>query len=206
MGDDVEQLGRARRASSPYASQSRRSRSPRRSAGEAPAPRPGRRVGAAPRSSPPRRRRRGAAPARRGPSRSSATGEPSRKMTFGGKRSLWQIDLAAVGVTPGGGSSGQLVPVGRRLESGLGVVHPPQQRAELRAATSSSAGTGASAGSPSTNERTSRPRSSKPRTRGAPSKPTCLEMAEERVDVARCAARRAGARCRRRARRRSRRR
>ena len=84
---------------------------------------------AAPRSSPPRRCRRGAAPARRSPSRRARRGGRrgrSRSAERGrcGRRPRRPRDGARRTEWP-------LVPVGRRLEAGLGVVHPPQQRAEL---------------------------------------------------------------------------
>ena len=176
-----------------------------RQAGEAPALGLARRGAAAPRSSPPRRRRRGAAPARRSPSRRARPGRPSRRITFGGKTSLWQT------TSPPRGDAGRriewlLVPVGRRLEAGLRVVHPPDQRAERVQGLVVPRCSGSSAGSPSTYVRTSPSALVDAEDARRSLEADLLEVAEERVTRSRCAARPAGARCRRRARRRSRRR
>ena len=136
---------------------------------------------AAPRSSPPRRRRRGAAPVAARSQSISATGRPSRKITFGGKMSLWQTTVAA---TRGGA---------RRLEchscqSG-GGTKPAWASCIRRSSAPELAqdvvvrpARGASAGSPSTNESTSPSALVEAERRAALRRSRPLEVPQERVD------------------------
>ena len=100
----------------------------RRHGRRGPSARPDRRARAAPRSSLPTRRRRGAVPAREVPvderDRRAVAEDHVRR-----EEVVVADDVIAAGAL-GGGWSGSLAPVGRRLEAGLGVVHPPEQRAE----------------------------------------------------------------------------
>ena len=129
VGDDVEERdpvgtrrGRTRRREGAAARPVGRPANPNA--------RPGSSGAAAPRSWPPTRRRRGAAPAGEVPV-DQRDGSPSRKITFGGKMSLWQITRPASTV-PAAASGRSCHPGGGRS--------PPGHRASAAAAPRARAG------------------------------------------------------------------